>query len=372
MSSIQGSTPPATPPTTPDGGSAKAQTAAQQQDAELKSDAFSKALNNQQAQQKQQSPNDLFKQGLDSKNHKNQTIEKQQSPNELFNKGLDNQKQTLQKQQAPKGEFNKGLDNQNQTLQKQQSPKGEFNKGLDNQNQTLQKQQAPKGEFNKGLDNQNQTLQKQQAPKGEFNKGFDNQNQTLQKQPSSSEDFKQGLNNQNLQNDTASKGNEPQLKAHVKKNNIAKEEPTAVTSMEGLRSTMGIQMNSTAEVQAVDNKAMIDKIEKIADRIMISNAADVKTVKVDFKDGVLPGTEVVIRKDAAGKINVEFTTTSSESMNFLSRGEQALTETLNRKLGGEIVVDIKMRNADDNQDTGDGRSRQQYVADDDDFDDRNK
>ena len=180
------------------------------------------------------------------------------------------------------------------------------------------------------------------------------------------------MNNQNLQNDTASKRNEPQLQAHVKKNTIAEEEPTAVTSMEGPRSTMGIQMNSTAEVQAVDNKAMIDKIEKIADRIMISNAADVKTVKVDFKDGVLPGTEVVIRKDAAGKINVEFTTTSSESMNFLSRGEQALTETLNRKLGGEIVVDIKMRNADDNQDTGDGRSRQQYVADDDDFDDRNK
>ncbi len=133
---------------------------------------------------------------------------------------------------------------------------------------------------------------------------------------------------------------------------------------------MEAQTARAAEVQGVDNKAMIDKIEKIADRIMVSNAADVKAVKVDFKDGVLPGTEVVIRKDASGKIHIEFTTTSAESMNFLSRGEQALTETLTRKLGGDIAVDIKMQGGDGDQDTGDGRAREQYVPDDDDSDDR--
>ncbi len=133
---------------------------------------------------------------------------------------------------------------------------------------------------------------------------------------------------------------------------------------------METQTARAAEVQGVDNKAMIDKIEKIADRIMVSNAADVKAVKVDFKDGVLPGTEVMIRKDANGKIHIEFTTTSAESMNFLSRGEQALTETLTRKLGGDIAVDIKMQGSDGDQDTGDGRAREQYVPDDDDSDDR--
>ncbi|WP_281645581.1 type III secretion HpaP family protein [Parendozoicomonas sp. Alg238-R29] len=130
--------------------------------------------------------------------------------------------------------------------------------------------------------------------------------------------------------------------------------------------TMEARMGKTAEVQGVDNKQMVDKIDKIVDKIMVSNASDVKAVKVDFKNDMLPGTEMMIRKDATGKMSIEFTTTSAESFNFLNKGEQALMDTLNKKMGGDIEVNIKMQGGGADQDTGDGRSREQYFADDND------
>ncbi|MCL6271702.1 hypothetical protein M3P05_17425 [Sansalvadorimonas sp. 2012CJ34-2] len=133
---------------------------------------------------------------------------------------------------------------------------------------------------------------------------------------------------------------------------------------------MDARMGKAAEVQGVENKAMIDKIDKIADKIMVSNAQDVKAVKVDFNNSVLPGTEVMIRKDATGKLNIEFTTTSADSFNFLNKGEQALMDTLNRKIGGDISVDIKMQGGGADQDTGDGRSREQYAFEDEDDKDK--
>ncbi|CAM3692687.1 type III secretion HpaP family protein [Parendozoicomonas haliclonae] len=153
---------------------------------------------------------------------------------------------------------------------------------------------------------------------------------------------------------------------HSKKKEETKEESDTALMADAGKS-LEARIGKTAEAQAVDNKAMIDKIEKIADRIMVSNAADVKQVKVDFKDGVLPGTEVMIRKDATGKLQIEFTTTSADSFNFLNKGEQALMDTLTRKMGGYVSVDIKMQSGSD-QDTGDGRSREQYQADEDDKD----
>ncbi len=128
---------------------------------------------------------------------------------------------------------------------------------------------------------------------------------------------------------------------------------------------MEARLGATAQAQAADNKEMLDKINKIADKIMVSNAQDVKAVKVDFNNSVLPGTEVMIRKDATGKLHIDFTTTSAESFNFLNKGEQALMDTLNRKIGGDIAVDIKMQGGGADQDTGDGRSREQYFDEDD-------
>ena len=142
----------------------------------------------------------------------------------------------------------------------------------------------------------------------------------------------------------------------------------AIANSEGAK-IMEARMGKTAEVQGVDNKQMAEKIDKIVDKIMVSNAADVKAVKVDFKSDVLPGTEMMIRKDATtGKMTIEFTTTSAESFNFLNKGEQALMDSLNKKMGGDVEVNIKMQGGGTDQDTGDGRSREQYQAEDDDDD----
>ena len=154
--------------------------------------------------------------------------------------------------------------------------------------------------------------------------------------------------------------------AHSKKKE-GREDSDAMAHSEATKN-MEARMSKTAEVQSVDNKQMVDRIDKIVDKIMVSNAADVKAVKVEFKDGVLPGTEVMIRKDAAGKLTVEFTTTSTESFNFLNKGEQSLVDTLNKKMGNDVTVDIKMQGNEMDQNTGDGRSREQYVEDTDDKD----
>ena len=151
-------------------------------------------------------------------------------------------------------------------------------------------------------------------------------------------------------------------KAHSKKKDT-KDDGEAMAQGDSAKA-MEARLGKTAEVQGVDNKQMIDRIEKIADKIMVSSAADVKAVKVDFKEGILPGTEVMIRKDAAGKLQIEFTTTSAESFNFLNKGEQSLVDTLNRKLGSDVSVDIKMQGGGADQDTGDGRSREQFFSED--------
>lgn len=139
-----------------------------------------------------------------------------------------------------------------------------------------------------------------------------------------------------------------------------------VVAGEAGRAAAEVNVQRTAEVQGVNNKAMVEQIEKIADRVMVSAAADMKAVKVDFKNSMLPGTEMMIRKDAAGKMSIELTTTSADSFSFLSKGEQALVDTLNRRLGSDVSVDIRMQQAGQEQDSGDGRSREQYQPQDDD------
>ncbi|MCK5895081.1 MAG: hypothetical protein KAG53_11945 [Endozoicomonadaceae bacterium] len=122
-----------------------------------------------------------------------------------------------------------------------------------------------------------------------------------------------------------------------------------------------ISSAKTAEVQSVSTQETIDKIEKIVDRIQIQTAGDVKSVNIKLNNNILPGTEVMFLREN-GKIKITFTTTSAESLNFLSKGEQSLAETLNKKFGDSVTVNIQRQN-NDNPDQ-DGRSRNQYVGDD--------
>ena len=146
------------------------------------------------------------------------------------------------------------------------------------------------------------------------------------------------------------------------KNAMANHAMAAHAPAEGIK---GAPPPTVAASQAADSSQMVEKMNAVADKIMVSTAADVKAVKVNFNNNVLPGTEVMIRKDGAGQLSLEFTTTSTDSFNLISRGEQALVETLNRKMGSEVSIDIKMQGRDGDSDTGDGRSREQYVSEDD-------
>ncbi len=118
----------------------------------------------------------------------------------------------------------------------------------------------------------------------------------------------------------------------------------------------------TAEVQGANTQDAIDKIEKIVERIQVQTAGDVKTVNIKLNNNILPGTEVMFRREG-GEIKVEFMTTSADSFNFLSKGEQALSDTLNRKFGDNVSVNIQMQNDSDSDQSGDGRSRNQYAGD---------
>ncbi|WP_211825563.1 type III secretion HpaP family protein [Kistimonas asteriae] len=118
----------------------------------------------------------------------------------------------------------------------------------------------------------------------------------------------------------------------------------------------------TAEVQGANTQDAIDKIEKIVERIQVQTAGDVKTVNIKLNNSILPGTEVIFRREG-GDIKVEFMTTSADSFNFLSKGEQALNDTLNRKFGDNVSVNIQLQNDSDSDQSGDGRSRNQYAGD---------
>ena len=123
-----------------------------------------------------------------------------------------------------------------------------------------------------------------------------------------------------------------------------------------------ISATGTTEVRGVNTQAVIDKIDKIVEHIQVQTAGDVKTVNIKLNNSILPGTEVVFRREG-GDIKIEFTTTSADSFNFLSKGEHVLSDTLNRKFGDNVYVDIQLQSDSDSDQPDDGRSRNQYVED---------
>jgi len=136
-------------------------------------------------------------------------------------------------------------------------------------------------------------------------------------------------------------------------------EPLA--GMEGKAEQLTAMKAETAAIQKTNAADAVDKINKIVDRIMVAEVGATKEVKVAFNQDFLAGTDVTIRKDA-GKISIEFNTTSADSFNFLSKGEQALTNQLQNKLGDNVSVDINMQGAETEQQQ-DGRSKNEFLGD---------
>lgn len=120
------------------------------------------------------------------------------------------------------------------------------------------------------------------------------------------------------------------------------------------------QANSVKEIDAA--------LQKLADQIQVSakNAANGAEVRITLKDSILPGTEIRIQRQG-GELTVVMNTSSAEAGNFLAQHEASLQKMLSERFSNDRVqVNINMSGGD-NQDT-DGRSRNQYAAEDNDQD----
>ena len=121
------------------------------------------------------------------------------------------------------------------------------------------------------------------------------------------------------------------------------------------------------EVQQVSSVKEVDAaLQKLADQIHVSakDAVNGAEVRITLKDSVLPGTEIRIQRQG-GELTVTMNTSSAEAGNFLAQHEANLQKMLSERFSNDKVqVNINMSGGD-NQDT-DGRSRNQYVAEDDD------
>ncbi|WP_419536901.1 type III secretion HpaP family protein [Endozoicomonas sp.] len=121
------------------------------------------------------------------------------------------------------------------------------------------------------------------------------------------------------------------------------------------------------EIQQISSVKEIDAVlQKLADQIQVSakDAVNGAEVRISLKDSVLPGTEIRIQRQG-GELTVTMNTSSAEAGNFLAQHEANLQKMLAERFSNDKVqVNINMSGGD-NQDT-DGRSRNQYVAEDND------
>ncbi len=136
-----------------------------------------------------------------------------------------------------------------------------------------------------------------------------------------------------------------------------------------INNTQG-QIKADAQLREIPQASSVKEIDaaltKLADQIQVSakDAINGAEVRISLKDSVLPGTEIRIQR-LGGELTVTMNTSSAEAGNFLAQHEANLQKMLAERFSNDKVqVNINMSGGD-NQDT-DGRSRNQYVAEDDD------
>ena len=120
-----------------------------------------------------------------------------------------------------------------------------------------------------------------------------------------------------------------------------------------------VKTEGPAQAQMPDSNNLEGIVQEVADRILVSDpSTGNREVRITLKDSILPGTEVRMSQ-VNGKLQVQFVTDSSRSMETLAQNQAALQERLNDKLGKQdVVVNVAMESANQG-DAQDGRSRQQ-------------
>jgi len=98
--------------------------------------------------------------------------------------------------------------------------------------------------------------------------------------------------------------------------------------------------------------------EKIADRILIStqNQDGSNEIRIQVKQDILPDTEIQITK-TGDQININFITSSNESMDLLNTHTETLFQNLNNRLDEKVTIQIN--SSESSSQDSDGRSRQQ-------------
>ena len=243
---------------------------------------------------------------------------------------------------------------------------------MDGVNQNSQAQQAPE---QNNTNRQNKNVSDKDA--NDFADKIKEQNKD-KKADGKAEDKDQSLESLMAERRKSSKNAvEGRLKDQSKDDGRGEQQQQTKEPLSDLALTKGAEAQIKADMQvretqqAASVKEVNAILQKMADQIHVSakNSVNGAEIRLTLKDNILPGTEIRISR-AEGALTVVVNTSSAESANFLAQHEASLQKTLAEKFAGEKVqVNINMSGGD-NQDT-DGRSRNEYVAEDDDQDNNN-
>ncbi|WP_067520320.1 type III secretion HpaP family protein [Endozoicomonas ascidiicola] len=143
-----------------------------------------------------------------------------------------------------------------------------------------------------------------------------------------------------------------------------------------LQSTKEGQIKSDLQLREIQQTNNVKEVEatlnKLADQIKVSakDAINGAEVRITMKDSVLPGTEIRIQRNA-GELTVTMNTSSAEAGNFLAQHEAGLQKLLADRFSNDRVQ-VNVNLAGSNNQDADGRSRNQYVGEENDQNSSNR
>jgi type III secretion system needle length determinant len=101
-------------------------------------------------------------------------------------------------------------------------------------------------------------------------------------------------------------------------------------------------------------------VEAVADRVLVSTPESGRQeVRIFLRDSVLPGTEVTITRHGGG-VQIEFNTSSNTSHMLINQNKDGLENQLRQSLGEDVKVNLSFQDREQNE----GRSRGEYVPQD--------